>query len=186
MSEALWTLSTETVVQVLRAGEVSARPLRALQALRSEALRSHRDKLRPEVVWNIEEGLKLTAAELARAEAKRAVLRRKVLSFFETYDVLITPAAPVEPFPMEQNFVVEIEGEKLDTYLDWLALGYAVSVVGCPAISIPCGLSQAGLPVGLQLIGQLYAEADLLSHTAWFDAELSAALSSRIKPRSPT
>jgi amidase len=168
----------------LAAGDRAFRTLRAFQfaALRREALERHRDRLKPEVVWNIEEGLKLTAADLAGAEAGRASVRLAMLDFLDTHGVLITPTAPVEPFPVEQRFVGEVDGQKLATYLDWLALGYAVTICGCPAISIPCGRSAGGLPVGLQLVGKPHGEAELLSAAAWCEAVLGQSLARPIDP----
>jgi amidase len=163
------------------------RPIRAFQfaALHEATLRLHRDKLKPEVVWNIEEGLKLTAAQLASAEAARARVRDAMVGFLGRTDVLITPTAPVEPYPVELRYVDTIDGAKLDTYIDWLVLGYAVTVTGCPAISIPCGVTEHGLPVGLQLVGAPYCEADLLAIAAWCEAVLGAALAAPIDPREP-
>jgi len=160
------------------------RTLRAYQfaALRRDALEKHRAKLKPEVVWNIEEGLKLSAADIAAAEAERGHLRRTMIAFLDTHGILITPTAPVEPFPVEQRYVDEISGQKLATYLDWLVLGYAISVCGCPAISIPCGRTRAGLPVGLQLVAKPYAEAELLAAAAWCEAVLGCALRAPIDP----
>ena len=98
-------LDIAEAVPDLSACHAAFRPLRAFQfaALRHETLRDHRDRLKPEVVWNIEEGLKLTALELAAAEAARAALRRNLVEFLDRYDVLITPTAPVEPFPVEKR-----------------------------------------------------------------------------------
>ena len=160
-------------------------PIRAFQfaALFRDALANHREKLKPEVVWNIEEGLKLTAADLAAAEAARAFSRDAMVGFVARHGVLITPTAPVPPYPVEKRFVDEIDGEKLATYLDWLVLGFTVTVAGCPAISIPCGFTGAGLPVGLQLVGMPYGEADLLRSAAWCEAVLGAGLSRPIDPR---
>ena len=161
------------------------RPLRAFQfaAQRAEALRLHRDKLKPEVVWNIEQGLKLTAFDLAAAEAARARVRGNLVAFLDRYDVLITPTAPVPPYPVEKRFVDEIDGEKLVTYVDWLVLGYAVTATACPAISIPCGVTAGGLPIGLQLIGRPYGEAALLAAAAWCEAVLGASLSTPLDPK---
>jgi amidase len=160
-------------------------PLRAFQfaALRHNDLLRHRDKLKPEVVWNIEEGLKLGPLDIAAAETARADVRSSVVHLLERYDVLISAAAPVVPYAVEQRYVDEIDGEKQQTYLDWLVLGYAVTVTGCPAISIPCGFTPEGLPVGLQLIGRPYGEAQLLSAAAWCEAVLGASLDSPIDPR---
>ena len=163
------------------------RTLRAFQfaAMRRDVLARHREVLKPEVVWNIEEGLKLTAVELAEAEADRARFRLTMLEFLDRHGVLITPAAPVEPFPVEQRYVEAIDGRKLETYIDWLVLGYAVTVCGCPAISIPCGRSPGGLPVGLQLVGKPYGEAELLSAAAWCETVLGQSLDRPIDPVRP-
>ena len=168
----------------LAASDKAFRSLRAFQfaALRRETLDRHRDKLKPEVVWNIEEGLKLSAAELSAAEADRARLRLAMLDFLDTHGMLITPTAPVEPFPVEQRYVEQINDQKLKTYLDWLVLGYAVTICGCPAISIPCGRSATGLPVGLQIIGKPYREAELLRSAAWCEAVLGQSLTHPIDP----
>lgn len=165
--------------------DMAFRSLRAFQfaVLRRDALASHRDKLKPEVIWNIEEGLKLTAVDLADAECRRGAVRREMLAFLDQHHILITPTAPVEPFPVEQRFVEQINDEKLGTYLDWLVLGYAISVCGCPAISIPCGLSPSGLPVGLQIIGKPYKEAELLRTAAWCESVLGQSLQRPITPQ---
>jgi len=162
-------------------------PIRAFQfaALYRDALAAHRDRLKPEVIWNIEEGLKLTAADLAAAEVARAHARDAMVAFIARHGVLITPTAPVAPYPVEKRYVDEIDGAPLATYLDWLVLGYAITVTGCPAISIPCGYTAAGLPVGLQLIGFPYGEADLLRTAAWCETVLGASLTAPIDPRAP-
>jgi amidase len=162
------------------------RPLRAFQfaSARASLLEGpERELLKPEVVWNIEQGLRLTAAELAAAERERARTRAGLLGFLDEHLFLLSAAAPVEPYPVEQRFVSRIAGRELPTYLDWLVLGYAVTVTGCPAISIPCGLTAAGLPVGLQIIGKPYGEANLLSVAAWCEAILGCRLARPIDPK---
>lgn len=132
-------------------------------------LEHRREALKPEVVWNIEKGLALTAADIARAERQRAGIVAKMARLFETYDLLACPVAPVPPFPVEQRWVEDIAGERLATYVDWLALTFAVTLTGCPALSVPAALTDSGLPVGLQLIGRPRGEAALLSHAALFE-----------------
>ena len=66
------------------------------------------------------------------------------------------------PFPVEQRFPTEIAGEKLTTYIDWMFLTFVITLTGCPAISLPCGLTEEGLPVGLQLVGRPHGDAELL------------------------
>ena len=84
-------------------------------------LRNKRDMLKPEVIWNIEEGLKLTVEELERAEAQRVAMTARTIEFFKTYDLLLTPATIVAPFPVENRYVAECAGKKFDNYVEWLA-----------------------------------------------------------------
>ena len=116
-------------------------------------MREHRDLLKPEVIWNIEKGLKLTIEELERAEAQRVAMTARMLEFFETYDLLLTPATIVAAFPVEQRYLTECAGTTFANYVEWLAIAYAITLVCCPALSLPCGFTAAGLPVGLQIVG---------------------------------
>ena len=120
----------------------------------SSLLPEHRDKLKETVVWNIEAGMKLSGPELGRAEVKRTALFHRVREFMQNYDFLALPVSQVPPFPIEQEFVSEINGVQMETYLDWMRSCYFISVTGQPAISVPCGFTADGLPVGLQLVGK--------------------------------
>jgi amidase len=104
-------------------------------------LREHKDLMKQTVIWNTEQGLKLSALDMARAEEKRTRLYEHAVRFFEEYDFLVLPATSVPPFPVEQEYVTEINGVKLKTYIDWFAICYAVSVTGFPAISAPAGFT---------------------------------------------
>src|SRR5579863_950334 len=128
--------------------------LRAFDFAISKAalLRSKRDQLKPEVIWNIEEGLKLTVEQLERAEAQRVAMTARTLEFFKTYDLLLTPATIVAPFPVENRYVAECAGKKFDNYVEWLGIVYAITLVCCPALSLPWGFTSTGLPVGLQMV----------------------------------
>tara|TARA_B100001057_G_scaffold113539_1_gene111837 strand:+ start:1397 stop:2830 length:1434 start_codon:yes stop_codon:yes gene_type:complete len=145
--------------------------LRAFQfaTLWSTALINYRDKLKPEVVWNIERGLNLDVKDLIDAERKRSKLRLGMIDFLNKFDFLITPTAPVAPPPYEDRYVQSIEGIETKSYIDWLALGYAISVTGCPAVSIPCGFTSDGLPVGIQIVALPHREKALLSFAAWVE-----------------
>lgn len=162
------------------------RPLRAFQfaAARADLIEgASRKLLKPEVVWNVEQGLKLDAAAIARAYGAQARLRGGLLDFLSEHDFLVTPTAPVAPFPVEERYVRRIGGRDMETYLDWLVLGYAVTVTGCPAISIPCGFTRSGLPVGLQIVAPPYREAKLLSFAAWCERVFDLGLGEPIDPR---
>ena len=143
----------------------------------------HRDKLKPDVVWNIEQAFKITGAEVARANRIRAGLAGNLTTFFETYDVLLAPATIVPPFPVGDRTVTECNGQVFETYIDWLAIAYAVTLTSAPALSLPCGFTRDGLPVGLQMVGPLRAEGPLLSYAAALEGELGLDLGP-IDPRS--
>ena len=159
--------------------------LRALKFVvgHADKLRLHREKLKPEVIWNIEQGLALTAEEIARATRGRAALADRVAAFFRDYDLLLCPAAIVAPFPVEQRYVSEVEGHRFDNYVDWLGITYAVTLTGCPALSLPCGFTEDGRPIGLQLVGPPRGEAVLLEAAALFEAEAGLAQLLPIDPR---
>ena len=137
--------------------------LRAFDFALSKAalLRTKRDLLKPEVIWNIEEGLKLTVEQLERAEAQRVAMTARTLEFFEKYDLLLCPATIVPPFPVENRYVAECAGKKFDNYVEWLGIVYAITLVCCPALSLPCGFTASGLPVGLQMVAPPRGEAQL-------------------------
>jgi amidase len=138
-----------------------------------ETLARHRPLLKPEVVGNIEQGLALTAADIAVAEHQRVDLVRAMAAFFRTHDLLLTPCVPVPPFPVEQRYVTEINGFRLTNYIEWLALTYAITLTGCPALSLPCGFTASGQPVGLQIVGRPRGEAALLSAAAALESHLA-------------
>lgn len=121
-------------------------------ASKADLLATHRDKLKPEIIWNIEKGLALTSADLIRAEQQRARLCGNAAAFFSRYDLLLCPATIVPPFPVTQRFVGSCNGVDFSNYIEWLAIAYAISVIACPAMSLPCGFTGSGLPVGLQIV----------------------------------
>jgi amidase len=147
-------------------------------------LDAHRDLLKPEVIWNIEEGLKLTAADIIHAEQQRADMYHRTLAFFETYDLLLCPATIVPPFPVENRYVEECDGHKFSNYFEWMTIVSAITMVCCPAISIPAGFTRENLPVGIQMVAPPRAEAQLLAGAKLLEDILDAALKAPIDPRS--
>ena len=148
-------------------------------------LRSKRDLLKPEVIWNIEEGLKLTVEQLEKAEAQRVAMTARTLEFFEKYDLLLAPATIVPPFPVENRYVAECAGKKFDNYVEWLGIVYAITLVCCPALSLPCGFTASGLPVGLQVVAPPRGEAQLLAGAKVLEDILGVRGTTPIDPRAP-
>jgi amidase len=159
--------------------------LRAFDFAVSKAalLRSKRDQLKPEVIWNIEEGLKLTVEQLERAEGQRVAMAARMLEFFRTYDLLLAPATIVAPFPVENRYVAECAGTKFDNYVQWLAIVYAITLTCCPALSLPCGFTASGLPVGLQMVASPRGEAQLLAGAKVLEDILGVRGTTPIDPR---
>jgi Asp-tRNA(Asn)/Glu-tRNA(Gln) amidotransferase A subunit family amidase len=104
------------------------------------------------------------------AEKERTVIYHRVREFFERYDLLLTPTVAVPPFLVEMPFPQEINGQALPTYIDWFLLTYAITLTGLPAISIPCGWTGEGFPVGLRIVGRRLSEITVLKAAAAFEA----------------
>jgi len=116
----------------------------------------------PNLRSNVEAGLKLTSLDFAAAELKRKEMFQRFRKLFERYDVLLTPAAPVKPYPVEKNFPDRINGRSFENYIDWIAPAYLITLMSLPAATAPAGLSQDGLPVGMQIVAPRFEEPLIL------------------------
>lgn len=131
--------------------------------MHQEKLAKHRDLLGPNVIDNTERGLQITAADVGWGLIEQAKLMRRFIDMYDEVDVLICPAASVSPFPHDQLFVEEINGEKMPTYMRWLALSYAPTMaMACGAV-ISCGVDRKGMPFGIQIIGPNGSDALVLA-----------------------
>ena len=120
------------------------------------------DQFGPNLRGNVEAGLKLTSLDFAAAELKREEMFQRFRKLFERYDVLLTPAAPVKPYPVEKNFPDRINGRSFENYIDWIAPAYLITLMSLPAATAPAGLSQDGLPVGMQIVAPRFEEPLIL------------------------
>jgi amidase len=146
-------------------------------------LREHRDLLKPEVIWNIELGYKIYLNELERAEHMRIELARRYLAFFDKYDLLLTPATVVAPYPIENRYVAEVNGHTFANYVEWLAIAYAITIACGTALSLPCGFTAENLPVGLQIAGPPRSEARILGAARALEDILGVRGTTPIDPR---
>jgi amidase len=135
-------------------------------------LRSHRDKLKPDIIWNTERGLAQTPSDIARAERERAAFYRRMIEFFATYDLLVTPGALTPAFDVNLRNAPTIGGQTLDNYMGGSTMTAVITLSACPAMALPCGFDQFGRPVGLQLVGKPRGEAALLQAAALFEEML--------------
>ena len=164
------------------------RVLRAYQFVGDlgELLRSNRDEVRNEVIWNLEKGEALSATELATADRARGRLYARAATFFDDYDLLITPATVVAPFDVNITAIDEVAGHKFENYYDWYTIAYAITATSLPALSLPCGFTKDSLPVGLQIVGPPRGEAAILSAAALMEQVFSISQRLPINPVSST
>lgn len=149
--------------------------LRALNFLagHEEKVRTRPGDVGPNVRANVEEGLRYSAMDAARAMSQQTMIYRRWQAFFEDYDVILSPAMTITPRPWTELYPAEIDGRKTRTYFHWLALSYAVTIVGHPALSLPVGLDQHGMPFGLQIVGKRGGDAEVLAVAAALENLLS-------------
>ncbi|NQV56463.1 MAG: amidase [Rhodospirillales bacterium] len=125
---------------------------------------TQRKQLKPEIIWNLEKGAALTADEIGKAELARGKLLARMAKFFGAYDLLLCPAAPVAPFDVTTRYVEQINEVTFDNYIEWIAITFCITLTASPVLSLPCGFTSNGLPVGLQVIAANRREHALLSH----------------------
>jgi amidase len=149
-------------------------------ARHADKLPEHRAILQAGLVENTEAGLALTSREVAEGELLRTRQWHRVREFLETRDVWLTPTMAVPAFPIEHPHILEVNGKPVGKAMQRSHLTYAFSILGLPAISIPCGFTRSGLPVGLQIVGKRRGEAAVLRAAAAF--ETAHPWSGRVPP----
>jgi amidase len=144
--------------------EQAFRTLRAWEMAQTygELYRTRREELSDNIRWNVEAGLDLTATDIHAAYTARTRLHARMVALFDEIDLLAAPVVQVPPFPVEWAWPKEVAGEAQPDYLGWMRSCWYVSATGLPAISVPCGFTASGLPVGLQLVGRPQGEVELL------------------------
>lgn len=163
------------IFQVLRAA--------LFVGLRAPLLEQYRDLLKPEMVWNIEKGMAQTTGDVGKAWVAQGALYQRLMTWFETYDLLALPAAIVPPFDVNRRYLDRLGDHVFDNYIDWVYVAYTATLTSSPAISVPCGFTASGLPVGLQLIGKPRSEAELLSFAAKLEEILALGRLTPMDPR---
>ena len=129
-----------------------------------------RAQMKPEAIWEVENGAALTADDLAAASAERTLWYQAVLRLFERYDYLLLPSAQVFPFAVETPWPKEVAGRAMDTYHRWMEVVIPVTMSGCPALNVPVGFGPSGLPMGLQIVGPAQGELACLQLAQAYDA----------------
>lgn len=161
----------ESAAPDLSEAEDTFRTLRAwhFQASYGELLAAHPDEFKISLADNIRAGADLTGRDVARAYRQRTALSQRMAAFFDTYEALVLPVSQVPPFPADQEYPADINGQVQKTYLDWMRSAYFITVTGCPAISIPAGFTAEGWPVGIQIVVRPNGERRLLQIAKAFE-----------------
>ena len=120
----------------------------------AETVAQHRSLVKATILEEIARGEQLTSADVTAAEQDRAALRSRVALFMNRYEFFVLPTTQVPPFDVAMPYVTEIDGVAMGSYIDWMKSCYYISAIGHPAISVPCGFTADGLPVGLQIVGR--------------------------------
>lgn len=134
-----------------------------------QLLKDHREVLKDTMVWDIEQGVNLTGPQVGLAEKKRMMLFQKMNAFFDDYDFLICPVSQVPPFDIKQRWISEINGIQMGDFIEWMKSCYYITATAHPAISVPCGFTSDGLPVGIQIVGRYRDEFGILQLAKAFE-----------------
>ena len=129
--------------------------------------------LKPEAILEVENGLKLTAFEISAASAVRTAWYQAVRQFFEKYDYFIVPTAQLFAFDVNLHWPREIAGKKMETYHEWMKVVLPITMSGCPALAVPAGFGNGGLPIGIQIVGPIHAELACLQLAYGYDTATS-------------
>ena len=124
--------------------------------------KNHKALLKDTAVWNIEQGLKLTGEQVAEAQAQQSKCFERMQQFLTKYDYFICPVNQVLPFDINTPFPMEIDGTRLDTYLDWMKSAFRITMTSHPAASAPVAFAANGMPVGMQIVGHYGCELEVL------------------------
>jgi amidase len=112
------------------------------------------EQVKDTIIWELERGERLTPAQIAAAHTKRSELYHRMRAFMERYEFFVLPTVQVPPFDVTHPYPTEIDGVQMESYIDWMQSCYFISIVGNPAISVPCGTTPEGLPIGLQIVAR--------------------------------
>ncbi len=130
---------------------------------------ARRARMKPELLWEIEHGQRLTAAEVHAASLGRSDWYRYMLDLFAAYDFLILPSAQVFPFAAELDWPKAVNGREMDTYHRWMEVVIGPTLAGLPVAAMPAGFSAEGLPAGIQIIGRPRGDRQVLSAAAAYE-----------------
>jgi amidase len=135
-------------------------------------MQTHREMIKPDIIWNAEKGLAQTPSRIAWAERERAAFFHRFAAMFETYDIFVSPSAATPAFDVNLRHPEYVGGKKLTDYMGASTLNAAVTMTSCPAVAVPCGFDRYGRPIGLQVTAPIRQEARAMG-AAWVFEQLT-------------
>jgi len=132
----------------------------------------HPDLIKSDAIWNVEVGRRLSGPQIGRVLRVAGEVHQVICDFFETYDLLLTPTCQVPPFPVGIRYPDEIDGTRMNDYLEWMRIPSAITGTACPAMSLPAAFTPDGLPIGLQVVAPFRREGQLLGYASLLETAL--------------
>ncbi len=137
---------------------------------------ANRSRIKPEARWEIEQGLAMSAADVCAASQARSDFYQQMLGLLSRFDLLVLPSAQVWPFEIDHDWPRHVNGVEMDTYHRWMEVVIYATLAGLPAISVPVGFDNRGLPMGMQLVGRPQADRALLRWAAAYETTIGELL----------
>jgi amidase len=127
-----------------------------------DTFEAQRSRMKPEAVWNIEQGFALSGVDVGKALTNQAEIVDRVREFMQTYEYILCAVNQVPPFDVNLRYPEEIAGVTMPTYITWMQSAYFITISRVPAISVPCAFTDDGLPVGIQIVGRQKSDFSVL------------------------
>ena len=134
-----------------------------MASMLGDLVKTHKDSILEDIRKNVQFGFDANILDIIEAEKIRRKLIINMESFFKSHDFLICPSASIPPFSVNKLYVTEIDGQKCETYIDWFSITFAITMTSCPTLCIPCGFTETGLPIGIQVVAAPRHESNLLN-----------------------
>ena len=134
-----------------------------MASMLGDLVKTHKNSILEDIRKNVQVGFDAKSLDIIKAEKTRRKLTINMENFFKKNNFLICPSASVPPFSVDKPFITEIEGQKCETYIDWFSITFAITMTSCPTLCIPCGFTEKGLPIGIQIVAPPRHEANLIN-----------------------
>ena len=154
-----------------------------MASMLGDLVKTYKNSILEDIRKNVQVGFDAKSLDIIEAEKTRRKLTSNMENFFRKHNFLICPSASVPPFSVDKPYITEIEGQKCETYIDWFSITFAITMTSCPTLCIPCGFTEIGLPIGIQIVAPPRHEAHLINFGWKLQKILSVSDQLPISPR---